>query len=144
MDTRILVGLVAGVALLGLYYVEWVEDNRPLPAEFTQGPEALKWLRKNNSESPLASNRFGDTRDAIQFVQQLYSAGAARVIVPQSVIRTDDVETYADALVVTLPSDPAKRDRVWKLCAKELKREGENVGDTAPATPHDHVLLWWD
>ncbi len=141
MDTRIIVGLIAGVLLLGLYYVEGVDENHELAAEYKQGPEALKWLRKNDSESALASNRFGETRDAMQFVEQLYRAGAARVIVPQPAIRSDEIETYADALVVTLPTDPTKRDRVWKLCAQELKRGGENPGDNAT---QDHVLLWWD
>jgi hypothetical protein len=141
METRILVGLVAGVLLLGLYYVEGLEENHELPTEYRQGPEALKWLRTNDSESALASNRFGETRNAIQFVQQLYSAGAARVIVPLAAIRKDDVETYADSLVVTLPSDSVKRERVWKLCAQELKRAGEKPADSAG---QDHVLLWWD
>lgn len=141
MDTRVIVGLVAGVLLLGLYYVESVEEKHVLPTEYKQGPEAKKWLRQNDSESALASNRFGETRDALQFVQQLYAAGAVRVIVPQASIRKDDIETYADSLVVTLPSDPAKRERVWKLCAQELRREGENPGDSAS---EDHVLLWWD
>jgi hypothetical protein len=141
MDTRIIVGLIAGVLLLGIYYVERVEENHELPAEYTQGPEALKWLRKNDGESALASNRFGETRDAMQFVEQLYRAGAARVVVPLPAIRSDEVETYADSLVVTLPTDPAKRDRVWKLCAQELQRAGEKPGDKPTG---DHVLLWWD
>jgi hypothetical protein len=141
MDTRIIAGLIAGVALLGLCYIEGIEENKELPAEYTQGPEALKWLRKNDSDSALASNRFGETRNAIQFVQQLYSAGATRVIIPLPAIQKDDVETYADSLVVTLPSDPTKRDRVWKLCVEELKREGVKPGDTSS---QDQVLLWWD
>lgn len=144
MSTRIVVGFIAGALLLGLYYFEGLEENQQLPAEYTQGPEAVKWLRKIDNESALASNRFGETRNALQFAQQLYRAGAVRVIVSQASIRSDEVETYADSLVVTLPSDPAKRDRVWKLCAQELRREGERVDDTAPASPHDHVLLWWD
>jgi len=141
MDTRIYVGLFAAALLLGLTYVEGIEENYELPAEYTQGPEALNWLRKNESESALASNRFGETPNAVHFVEQLYSAGAARVIVPLSAIQSDEVETYADAIVVSLPSDPTKRDRVWKLCADELKRSGDNPADT-PAL--DHVLLWWD
>ena len=85
------------------------------------GPRTLNWLRENESESVLASNRFGETQNAVQFVQQLYSAGAARVIIPLPAIQSDEVETYADSVVVSLPTDPAKRDRVWKLCAEELK-----------------------
>ncbi|MBI2823155.1 MAG: hypothetical protein HYX69_00530 [Planctomycetia bacterium] len=143
MPTRIIVGLVAGVALLGIYYLESIENApRPLPAEYTQGPEALGWLRKSKNESALASNRFGETQNAVRFVQQLYSAGAANVIVPMAAIQNDGVEIYADSLVVTLPTDPAKRDRVWKLCAQELRREGDKVADKPGS--EEHVLLWWD
>ena len=54
-------------------------------------------------------------------MQELYSAGAARVIIPLPAIQSDEVETYADSVVVSLPTDSAKRDRVWKLFAEELK-----------------------
>jgi hypothetical protein len=141
MNTRFYVGLFAGVLLLGVYYVERFEEHRELPSKYTQGPEALSWLRKNASESALASNRFGETRNAVKFVQQLYNAGAARVIVPVAAIRSDEVETYADSLVVSLPSDPAKRDRVWKLCAEEIQRNGDNPGRSPD---EDYVLLGWD
>jgi hypothetical protein len=30
---------------------------------------------------------------------------------------------------------------VWKLCAREIERSGENPGDS---TDEKHVLLWWD
>ena len=44
-------------------------------------------------------------------------------------------------LIFSLPTDAAKRERVWKLCAEELRREGANP----PATSiEDDVLLWWD
>jgi hypothetical protein len=76
----------------------------------------------------------------MQFVQQLRRAGAIRVIVPQEAIVKDGEETYADALVVTLPSEPAARERVWKLCRAELEREGVEPDGNAP----DQVLLWWD
>lgn len=134
-------GLVAGAMLLAIYYVEGIEDHRGLSAEYTQGPEALSWLRKNHNESALASNRFPETRDAIRLVQQLYSAGAQRVIVPAATIQNDGDETYADALVVTLPADPTKRQSVWKLCAQELRREG---GKPSEQADEDQVLLWWD
>jgi len=133
--------LVAGAMLLAIYYVEGIEENRGLSAEYTQGPEALSWLRKSRNESALASNRFLETRNAIRFVQQLYSAGAVRVIVPAATIQNDGEETYADALVVTLPTDPAKRQSVWKLCEQELRREGWKP---AEQSNEERVLLWWD
>ena len=37
-----------------------------------QGPERVKRLRASDNESALALNRFGEDRDAIRFVQQLY------------------------------------------------------------------------
>jgi hypothetical protein len=141
MPAKIVVGLIAGVLLLGLVYLEKAEDeSAALTAEYTQGPEAMSWLRKNQSESALASNRFPETRDAMQFVQQLRRAGAVRVIVPQEAIVNDGEETYADALVVTLPTEPVARERVWKLCRGELEREGVRPDKVAP----DQVLLWWD
>ena len=76
MPAKIVVGLIAGVLLLGLVYLEEAEDeSADAHAEYLQGPEAMSWLRKNPSESPLASNRFPDNRDALQFVQQLRRAG---------------------------------------------------------------------
>ena len=143
MDNRLIVGLVAGVLLLGVMYYEASLDaeDSSLPAASAQGPEALVWLRRNHSESALAGNRFEDTRDAISFVQQLYRAGAVRVVVPQESIQADGEEKYADAVVVTLPEDAAKRDQVWKLCARELAREGAEPPDS---TTEKLVLLWWD
>jgi hypothetical protein len=141
MNTRLVIGLVAGVLLLGLTFYEEFEERYELPAEYSQGPEALNWLRENESESALASNRFGETQNAVEFVERLYKAGAARVIIPLASIQSDDVEAYADAVVVSLPSDSAKRDRVWQLCAEELRRIGEYPGDSPD---EDRVLLWWD
>jgi hypothetical protein len=143
MDTRLAVGLVAGVLLLGVIYYEAKLDeaDRVAVATAAEGPEARSWLRGNNSESALASNRFGETRDALIFVQDLYRAGAERVVVPKDAIQSDGEEAYADAIVVTLPSDTAKRERVWKLCARELERLGEDP----PSSPDsDLVFLWWD
>jgi hypothetical protein len=142
MDMKIVGGLVAGALLLGLLYVEMPESGDPgLPAEYTHGPEALKWLLASENESALASNRFLETPNAIAFVRELYRAGAKRVIVPQESITDDGVEIYADALVVTLPDDAGKRQRVWKLRAAELKREGNDVPAT---TDEKQVFLWWD
>lgn len=142
MPTKLIVALVAGAALLGLTCYEMTgQASGPLPDEYKQGFEALSWLRASENESALASNRFLETPNAVRFVEQLYRAGARRVIVPRPVITDDGVEIYADGLVVTLPTDAGKRERVWKICAEELRREGANP----PATStEDDVLLWWD
>jgi len=114
MDGRLISGVLAGVLLLGIYWWEAQDSvNYNLPTEYATGPEARNWLKENRGESVLASNRFGDTANAVKFVGQLYDAGAERVSVPLACIRADEVETYADGLVVTLPADADKRARVW-------------------------------
>jgi hypothetical protein len=111
------------------------------------GPEALGWLRDNQNESALASNRFGETRHAVKFVETLYSSGARLVIVPSESINSDDDTVsgeggpYADALFVTLPPDEDKRRAVIAICHKELKREGFKLEE---GMSDDQIYLWWD
>jgi hypothetical protein len=142
MNSRLVTGLITGVLLLGCYWLEarW-NSGGAFPEECAKGPEARGWLQQNDNESALASNRFGSTANALEFVRQLYKAGAVRVIVPEVNITKVSVETYADALVVTLPAEPDKRARVWRLCSAELAREGANHEDD----PNENrVFLWWD
>lgn len=111
------------------------------------GPEALGWLRENKNISALASNRFGETQNAVRFVEQLYSSGARLVIVPEDTINTDDDTVkweggpYADALLVNLPPDEEKRQAVIEICQRELKREGFKLEEGMSA---DQIYLWWD
>ena len=115
--------------------------------DISRGPEALEWLRYNKNESALASNRFGPTSEAIRFVENLYALDAERVIIYQDAIRDDD-ETieleegpYADALTVILPSEPEKREQIWRICADEISGEGF---DPSEGKGDDAILLWWD
>lgn len=41
--------------------------------------EALEWLTNNKNPSALAGNRFGEIATAIEFVKELYEAGAVSV-----------------------------------------------------------------
>lgn len=115
--------------------------------DISRGPEALEWLRLNKNESALASNRFGPTSEAIRFVENLYTLGAERVIIYQDTIRNDDFtineegDPYADALTVILPSEPEKREKVWRICADEISGEGF---DPSEGKGDDAILLWWD
>ncbi len=43
--------------------------------------EALEWLKSNNNPSAFATNRFGETINAIYFVEKLYELGARKVSV---------------------------------------------------------------
>jgi hypothetical protein len=106
-------------------------------------PEARQWLRNNPREGPLASNRFEDTRDALAFVDALYEAGAVRVVV--DAINDDKIEMAeggpsAEALIVRLPNDPDKRNRLLGIASAESAREGEPVADIGRET----LYFWWD
>src|SRR4026209_633557 len=86
------------------------------------GPEAREWLKANGNKSALASNRFGETQGALEFVDELYRAGAERVIVPRTCLQ-DDADTikleggpYADCLSVFLPADSEKKSAVLQIC----------------------------
>ena len=111
------------------------------------GPEAREWLKGNKSESALASNRFGLTAEALEFVEQLYTAGAERVIVPRTCLQEDpdtiklEGGPYADCLSVFLPKDSEKKSAVLRICRREIEREGF---DPDEGTADDFVFLWWD
>lgn len=115
--------------------------NAAETANNMHGPEARRWLRNNESESPLASNRFGSTENAVKFVNELYRAGAVEVLVPDEAIEADEFEVYADSLVVVLPQDPTKRRRVLGICGREAHREGFDLGEDDGS---GRIFLWWD
>lgn len=107
--------------------------------------EARQWLADNANPSPLASNRFGEKENAAAFVEQLYRAGAQAVY---AVNITDDPETlrdeggpYSDSLVMVLPEEKEKREKLFALAAEEAHREGfDNQGDYG----QEELFLWWD
>lgn len=145
---NLLVGAGA-LVLLGLSYLfePVLLGTDSIPESALTGPEALQWLEANRNASGLASNRFGTTREALEFVKTLYASGAEAVFVSQETI-TDDPDTinfeggpYADALVVKLPTDPAARERVQGICRRELRREGFDLDG---ATEGESIFLWWD
>jgi hypothetical protein len=117
----------------------------PVPSQIrvpSEGPEALAWLRNNENESALASNRFGDTAEAIRFVEELYAAGAARVIIPEENIMDEGGNVlYADALVVYPPPEASKREAVFRLCDREWAGES---ADLPAAEEQEAIFLWWD
>jgi len=104
------------------------------------GPEALAWLRLNQNPGGFAGERFRSRQDAVRFVEWLYALGAERVVVPNLAIRDDSITLkfeggpYANALVVHLPEDPARREPLIWLCALEM--DAQKVGS---ALLQEHV-----
>lgn len=112
-------------------------------AAAANGPEAKNWLKSNRHTAALASNRFGSTDEALEFVEQLYSAGAVKVVVlPSSIIAEPDLDgDYADALIVVLPDESSAMARVLAIGNAEAARDGMELG---PETKQGLMFLWWD
>ncbi len=98
--------------------------------------EAKAWLTKNGGEATAHSlGRFKRERDAARFVQQLYHAGAAKVIAPD-IYGNQAGDQFADCLLVRLPKNPAKRKAVRRVCAQLRTRDigamqpDKDIGET--------------
>lgn len=113
-----------------------------LPA---QKAVALDWLRSNKNESALATNRSGPTSAAIEFVDELFQAGATQVYVVSRFYEPERVAAeggpYADELIVQLPGDPEQRVKLFEILAKETSSEGF---DPPVDTGQNTETLWWD
>ncbi|WP_028390843.1 hypothetical protein [Bacillus cihuensis] len=89
--------------------------------------EALEWLKSNNNSSALASDRFGETVNAIKFVEKLYELGVSKVNVigiqdePERI--EDEGGPYATSLIVDLPKDNEKRNKIIEFYKKEMKEQ---------------------
>lgn len=106
---------------------------------------AIAWLEANKNPYALASNRFGSTANAREFVNKLHRLGAVQVYIADP---NDDELTvkqeggpYADSLIVSLPTEQTARAALFTVFAAEARREGfsaeRDVGQ-------DLFLLWWD
>lgn len=97
---------------------------------------ALDWLRSNKNESALATNRFGPTSAAIEFVDELFQAGATQVYVVSRFYEPKRVAAeggpYADELIVQLPSDPDESPKA--LLRIELKDASPGCAPLTRAT----------
>lgn len=112
------------------------------------GPEATEWLKANWNPSALASNRFGPSRNAMRFVDDLYAAGATRVTIDNIMrLPNHDWTPYADTLVVELPKDPETRRALFDLM-KDVGQPDEDGGKTVEQMLTDcgqaSMRLWWD
>lgn len=85
--------------------------------------EAKAWMHRNGgSKTAHLLGRFKRERDAAKFIEQLYHAGAAKVIAPD-IYNNKAGEQFADCLLVRLPKSPAKRKAVRQVCAQLRRRD---------------------
>jgi hypothetical protein len=115
-----------------------------LPTPYAEPPaEAREWLRENRNPSAFATNRFSNTTQALDFVDQLYTAGALRAMIENiCVLRAEEEGPYADSLTVILPGDSAQRRDIFRL----IEEVGRPDNGDAPFLDggQESVLLWWD
>lgn len=121
------------------------DRDRLLPRpDYEEGPEALAWLCANPSPSAFASNRFASTQSAAAFIEQLYSAGATKIIIDNiQLLPGDDWLPYADTLMVTLAEPGTTRRAVMDLI-EEVGRPDENSAAPWEVSGPNIVRLWWD
>lgn len=114
-------------------------------APASTAPEARAWLNDNKNPSAFATNRFGPSSAAIEFVNSLYASGAVRVTVDNIMDAPDRIREeggpYADSLIVELPEDKGRRARIFDIHRAESQREGF---DPTPDEGQAHLLFWWD
>jgi len=98
--------------------------------------EAKAWLHKNGGEKAGHwLGRFKRERDAVNFVEQLYDAGAAKVIAPD-IYDNEAGDQFADCVLVRLPKDRTKRKAIRRVCAQLRRRDlgamqpDEDIGET--------------
>jgi hypothetical protein len=107
--------------------------------------EALAWLRKEvGGKASRSLGRFRNARDgaksqAAKFVEDLYRAGATKVIVPD-VYRNKVGDEFADALLLRLPKVAQKRKAIRAACAR-LKRRGLGAVQPDREIGESHLYL---
>jgi hypothetical protein len=87
------------------------------------GGDAAEWLHHNGEAKAARSlGRFKREGDAVKFVQSLYQAGAAKVVV-SDVYTKKNGDQFADYLLVKLPKDAKRRKAIRSICAQLQKRK---------------------
>src|SRR5258705_4334418 len=104
---RTIQAIVAALAVIGLVVLTVPKHRRTAVPHNYAGPEARQWLQSNGQEAPLAANRFRSKKEALDFINALYAAGATKVFIPTQDITDDEVERrqvgpYAEAVVAEI------------------------------------------
>ena len=101
--------------------------------------EARSWLHRNGGPKVgHALGRFKRESDAEKFIEQLYHAGAAKVIAPD-IYNSKKGDLFADSLLVRLPKNSAKRKAVRRVCMQLRRRK---LGSVRPETDIGEPYLY--
>jgi MORN repeat variant len=104
--------------------------------------EGRQWLAADDGKR-RSLGRFRIARQAVKsragrFVNELYQAGAAEVLVPD-IYFSKTGDHYADSLLVKLPKDKSKRAAVRKVCHQLKKNQ---TGDFLPERECGETYLY--
>ena len=83
--------------------------------------EARTWLNADD-KTARSLGHFKRTGDAVKFVEEIYQAGAVKVIAPD-IYHGKRGEQFADALLVQLPQTAKARKAIRKACDKLQSRK---------------------
>lgn len=109
------------------------------------GPEARAWLTANGSASALATNRFGNTENALRFVEQLYAAGASDVTIGGvTLLPNHGWSPYADTLIVELPASREQRHTIFELMESVGRPDEHERFGPLTDSGQERIRLWWD
>ena len=103
--------------------------------EKTHRKEARTWLKNGGGKIAHSLGRFKSESDAAKFVEQLYDAGAAKVIAPD-IYDNKAGDQFADSVLVHLPQNRVKRKAIRQVCAQLRRRDlgamqpDEDIGET--------------
>ncbi len=100
-------------------------------------PEALDWITSERV-CDFAANKFDYKHNAIDFIKKLYINGAEKVLINSESIQVEFDELYADAIIVRLPEDFSKRNKVLQFC------QTESQPGCYLEIKENLVFLWWD
>jgi hypothetical protein len=89
--------------------------------------EAQAWL-KAGGKTMRSTGRFKRKSDALKFVEELYQAGAVKVIVPD-IYQNKKGDQFTDNLLVQLPKAATARKAIRKVCEQLRSRR---LGAVAP------------
>jgi len=81
--------------------------------------EAQSWLKAADKKKRTLG-WFKRASAAVNFVEELYQAGAVKVIAPE-IYHNNRGDEFADCLLVQLPKKPSQRQAIRAVCARFLK-----------------------
>jgi hypothetical protein len=99
--------------------------------------EVREWLTAE-TKTKRTLGRFKRASAAVQFVEELYQAGAVKVIAPE-IYQNKRGDQFADCLLVQLPKTAAQRKAIYQVCEQ---LEKDDLGASSPDQARGESYLY--